>query len=117
MKALPDELADQRLASKADDGPQASYGDPPIVVSCGVDVPSGFGVGAECQLANGVGWYLSPDKAYEDASLDITATAAGYRPRVGVFIPARYRPAAIAAVMAELAGVVKRYFTKAEGCV
>ncbi|HWU20917.1 MAG TPA: DUF3515 domain-containing protein [Nocardioides sp.] len=116
MAALPERLADQSLASKASDGPQATYGDPAIVVSCGVGVPDGFGVGAECQVANGVGWYL-PSAQYDDQSLDATITAAGYQPRVEVDVPARYRPAAVAAVMSQLAGAVRRYFRKTTGCV
>ncbi|GAB3864527.1 hypothetical protein GCM10028801_33820 [Nocardioides maradonensis] len=116
MAALPQRLADQPLASRASDGPQASYGDPAIVVSCGVGVPEGFGIGAECQVANGVGWYL-PSAQYDDQSLDATVTAAGYEPRVEVDVPARYRPAAVAAVMSELAGAVKRSFRKTTGCV
>ena len=117
MKALPDRLADLDLVSRSSSGTQASYGKPAIVVGCGVGVPSGFAVGAECQVANGVGWYLSPDKAYDDQDLDVTVTAAGYRPRVGVFIPARYRPNAIQGVIGALAPLVKKSFTKAEGCV
>jgi hypothetical protein len=116
MAALPDRLADQPLASRASGGPQASYGDPAIVVTCGVGVPPGFGIGAECQVANGVGWYL-PSEQYDDQSLDATVFAAGYRPRVEVDVPARYRPNAVAAVMAELAGAVRRYLTRTTGCV
>ncbi|MCL2542682.1 MAG: DUF3515 domain-containing protein [Nocardioidaceae bacterium] len=116
MHALPKRLADQPLASRSAGGRRASYGDPAIVVTCGVGVPPGFKIGAECQVANGVGWYL-PSAQYDDQSLDATLTAAGYRPRVEAVIPAVYRPNALPAVMAELAGGVRRDFRKTTGCV
>lgn len=115
ISALPSRLADEDLRSRSKT--QAFYGDPAIVVSCGVGTPPGFHAGAECQLANGVGWYLSPDKAYSDQSLDVTVTAAGFRPRVSAFIPAQYRPNAVEGVIGELARPVKRRFHKTTGCV
>jgi hypothetical protein len=116
MDALPSSLADQPLRSTADDGPQASYGDPAIVVSCGVPSAAGFELGAQCELANGVGWYL-PSEQYDDQGVPATVYAAGYSPLVEAVVPARYRPAGIAAVMAQLAGPVKQHLTKTEGCV
>ncbi|GAB2991534.1 hypothetical protein GCM10027076_31940 [Nocardioides montaniterrae] len=116
MKALPDRLAGETLTSRADAGPQASYGDPAIVVSCGVGVPKEFGLGAQCEVANGVGWWL-PNAQYSDQSLDATVYSPGYSPVVEVVIPARYRPGALAAAMAELAAPVRRLLTKNKSCV
>jgi hypothetical protein len=85
-------------------------------VSCGVPAATGFTTGAQCELANGVGWYL-PDEQYGDQGADATLYAAGYSPLVEVVIPAQDRPAALPAVMAALAGPVKAHLHKTEGCV
>ena len=73
---LPKTLAEQsRVDSEPADAPGAAYGDPPIVVTCGVGEPEGFGPGASCEIAEGVRWYL-PTEQYGDEPRDLTLTAA-----------------------------------------
>ncbi|WP_408896168.1 DUF3515 family protein [Nocardioides sp. R1-1] len=113
---LPDTLADEeRVDIEPADAPAAAYGDPAIVVRCGVARPEGFDLTAACESADGVGYYI-PDEQYDDQGLDLTLTAAGYRPRVEVSIPARYRPNAGPAAMAALAPLVKRHLTLVDDC-
>lgn len=114
--ALPATLAEQeRDDVEPSDAPAAAYGDPAIVVRCGVAAPDDFDLTASCETANGVG-YFTPDEQYSDQELDLTLTAAGYRPRVEVSIPARYRPNAGPAAMAVLAPLVKEHFTLVDDC-
>jgi hypothetical protein len=103
---LPDELAGEarRLVSPAA-APGAAWGDPAIVLRCGVALPEDFDRFASCVEADGVGWFVPP-RAEEDPDADVTLTAAGYRPVVSVEVPGDYRPEGVAAVMAELAPAV-----------
>jgi len=94
----------------------AAYGDPAIVVVCGVDVPDGFDETSACEEANRVGWYAPPEQ-YDDQSADVTIFAVTYRPVVELRLPSDYRPAGLAAALAELAAPVKRNLEKVQDCV
>lgn len=113
---LPDSLAEQeRVDIEPEDAPAAAYGDPAIVVRCGVPTPEGFDVTASCETADGVGYFI-PDEQYVDQGLDLTLTAAGYRPRVEIRIPADYRPNAGPAAMSVLAPLIKEHLTLVDAC-
>ncbi|WP_182377155.1 DUF3515 domain-containing protein [Nocardioides sp. WS12] len=113
---LPESLAEQmRVDIEPADAPAAAYGDPAIVVRCGVPTPDGFDLTASCETANGVGYFI-PDEQYDDQGLDLTLTAAGYEPRVEISIPATYRPNAGPAAMAVLAPLIKAHFTLVDDC-
>ncbi|MEV5002493.1 DUF3515 domain-containing protein [Nocardioides sp. LML1-1-1.1] len=113
---LPDTLAEQqRVEVEPSDAPAAAYGDPAIVVRCGVPKPDGFSLAASCETANGVGFFI-PDEQTRDQDADLTITAAGYRPRVEVVVPARYRPSGGAAAMSVLAPLVQKHLTLVEAC-
>lgn len=114
--ALPATLAEQeRDDVEPSDAPAAAYGDPAIVVRCGVPEPDGFDLTASCEQANGVGYFI-PNEQYDDQGLDLTITAAGYRPRIEVVVPAEYRPNAAPAAMAVLAPLVKEHLTLVDDC-
>jgi hypothetical protein len=113
---LPDTLAEQdQVEIEPADAPAAAYGDPAIVVQCGVPEPDGFDLTASCEVVNGVGWYM-PDEQYTDQDLDQTLTTAGYRPRVEINVPSEHRPNGGAAAMAALADLVKEHLTLADEC-
>lgn len=113
---LPDTLAEQqRVEVEPSDAPAAAYGDPAIVVRCGVPAPKGFSLASSCETANGVGFFV-PDEQTRDQDADLTITAAGYRPRVEITVPARYRPSGGAAAMSVLAPLVQRHLTLVEAC-
>jgi hypothetical protein len=113
---LPASLAEQDVVEiEPADAPAAAYGDPPIVVRCGVGEPAGWSLASSCEIAEGVGWFI-PEEHYDDQELDLTLTAAGYRPRVEVAIPADYRPNAGPAAMAKLAPLVKKHLTLVHDC-
>ncbi|CAN5410903.1 hypothetical protein BH09ACT12_BH09ACT12_29820 [soil metagenome] len=94
----------------------SAYGDPAIIVRCGVPVPADFDeASSSCEVANGVGWYVPPEE-FDDQSADVTLTAAGYRPVVEVTLPGGYRPDGPAAAIAQLAATVEEHLTLVENC-
>ena len=113
---LPGELADETGRSLAgDDALGAAWGDPPIVLTCGGDLPDDFDRFAECVEANGVGWFV-PAETESDQSSPATLTAAGYRPLVRVTVPGEYRPEGLAAIIAELADPVREHLELVDPC-
>ena len=92
-----------------------AWGDPAIIVRCGVDVPLEFDETSACQVANGVGWFV-PDEQAEDQDADLVFTAVGYRPIVSVEVPGDYRPEGSAAVIAELAQPVEEHLELVQPC-
>jgi hypothetical protein len=93
----------------------AAWGDPAIVVRCGVGVPAEFDQFAHCEVANDVGWFV-PEDVIADQDADATFTAVGFRPIVSVELPHDYRPEGGAAVIAELAAVVKDNLELVDDC-
>ena len=94
LAVLPDELAGQeRREVTGGDGLVAAWGDPAIVLTCGVGAPADFTRSSTCVEANGTGWFV-PDSVLldSDPQVDVTMTAVGFRPRVEVFLPGDYRP-------------------------
>jgi hypothetical protein len=105
--ALPRSVAGQkRRKTQPAEALGAAWGDPAIIAQCGVAVPADFSKAAACQEADGVGWFI-PDGQVNDQSADVVMSSAGYRPVVQVTVPATYRPNGLAAVMVELAPMVK----------
>jgi hypothetical protein len=114
--ALPDSVADQgRRATQPAEALGGAWGDPAIVLQCGVEVPDDFTRTASCQQADGVGWFVPPSQV-DDASADVVMSTAGYRPVLQVSVPATYRPNGVAAAMVELAPVVKKYTELVHPC-
>ena len=106
--ALPDSVAGEgRRSTQPAEALGGAWGDPPIVLQCGVGVPDDFTRTAACQVADGVGWFV-PDSQVNDSSTDVVMSTAGYRPVIQVTVPADYRPNGLAAAMVELAPVVKK---------
>ena len=112
---LPASVADQKRRAVSPAGAlAAAWGDPAIVLRCGVRKPVGFGRASSCMVANGVGWYVPEDQMTTDPR-DITMTAVGREAYVEVFLPADYLPPATA--MVDLADVVKRHVPQVHPCV
>jgi len=121
VDALPDTLADQpRRPVEPEDAPAAAYGDPAIVVECGARMPRGFDRFASCDEVNGVGWYLPPEQLNDptqEGATDATLGTVGWRPVVGLRVPAEHRPEGVAAALAQLAPVVKQHLRQVRPCV
>lgn len=93
LAALPDAL--DGLAERDDlspaDAPARAWGDPAVVVTCGVDMPDDFDEFSSCEEVNGVGWYGEPD-ALTDQESDLELTTIGFTPNVRLEVPAERRP-------------------------
>ena len=112
MDALPEQLVDQPLLDPVlRHG--AAWGDPPIVLRCGVDEPEGFTRVSVCQIVNGVAWFIPEDQVTGQAE-DLVMTTIGRSPAVEVAIPDDYFPPA--AAMAQLSDAVKQETTRVERC-
>ena len=93
----------------------AAWGDPAIVLRCGVPRPSGFTPTSQCQTANGVDWYVDP-AAFADQSTDVVLTTVFRTPAVEVSVPARYRPPV--ATLVDLASAIKQHTARhGPGCL
>ena len=111
IHALPDHVSDQARRRVSGSSYAAAWGDPPIVLRCGVGRPAGFDRFSACQTANGIDWFV-PDKAFEDQRADVVMTTVYRRPALQVHLPAEYRPPV--AAMADLTRTIRQH-TKAFG--
>jgi len=93
----------------------AAWGDPAIVLTCGVDVPPEFDEFSACTQASGVGWFVPPEQE-ADQDADVLLTAVGYLPRVSLLVPADQRGAPSAAALAALAEPVREHLTLRDEC-
>jgi hypothetical protein len=96
------------------DAPGAAWGDPPIVLRCGVTDPEGFDDFATCHQTNGVGWYV-PEEQVTGFPEPVTMTTIGRDVNVEVSLPVEHFPPA--AAMVDLAAAVKATTTLADPCV
>ena len=96
------------LKSAGDTEYGAAWGDPAIVLTCGVGVPSDFTDTSTCVAINRTGWYV-PDKILlsDDQSQDVLTTEMNYSPRLQLFIPGEYRPDGFTNGTGELSTVIE----------
>jgi hypothetical protein len=118
VDALPDTLAGHdRVEAAGDTEYGAAWGDPAIVLTCGVGVPSDFTDTSTCVKINRTGWYVPDDVLLsDDQSLDVTTTEMLYRPRVRLFIPGDYRPDGFTNGTAEIGAVIERTLRRTGRC-
>ncbi len=115
LDALPSRVADQTDRPVTGSTYAAAWGDPAIVLRCGVGTPKGFDRFARCQHANGVDWFV-PESEIGDQGATAVMTTIGRSPAIEVRLPARYRPAGAAAAMVDLAPVIKAHTSKTTPC-
>jgi hypothetical protein len=115
VRALPDSVADQPRRPVDDNGAYAAaWGDPEIVLRCGVPTPMGFDKFATCQVTNGVAWFI-PESQTQGRRVDVVMTTIGRSQNVEVAIPSDYFPPANA--MVDLAAAVKRTIREEKPCL
>jgi hypothetical protein len=113
IEALPSHVADQeRRRSDAGSGYAAAWGDPAIVLTCGVPTPKGLDPFSACTVADGVGWYLPQSQGTNEA---VDMTTVGRAVDVRVQIPADYFPPA--ATMVDLAPALKKTVRQVKPCL
>jgi uncharacterized protein DUF3515 len=113
VRALPSRVSDQRERRTTGSRLGAAWGDPPIVLRCGVGRPKDYDPAAGCQTVNGLDWFV-PEKGMNDQSVDVVMTTIGRDPTVEVTLPAQYRPPATA--MVDLASVIKSHTRRTTPC-
>ena len=113
VEAVPDQVSDQPRRETDADDLGAAWGDPAIVLRCGVGTPEGYDRFAACQTVNGLGWFV-PEETSKDQSLDVVMTTIGRRPAVEVRLPATYRPPV--AAMVDLGEVIKEHTEVTRPC-
>ncbi len=80
----------------------AAWGDPPIVLRCGVDRPAAQRPDSACFEVNSVGWFTQQDgrpfPGDQPVTDELVFTTIGRTPYVEVRVPPDYQPAADALV-------------------
>ncbi|MBN1096303.1 DUF3515 domain-containing protein [Blastococcus sp. TML/C7B] len=102
MGALPLELAGEQSRRIDSDSPFVyAWGEPPVVLECGVDRPDGWVVGASAIQINGVQWYV------DTSDPETTVWTVVDRPvYVAVRLPASVDSAPVTALTTALAGAL-----------
>jgi hypothetical protein len=101
-----------------DPGFVAAWGDPPIVLTCGVPRPSAVPPWSLCFTGDGIEWLATRGGRAGDGNRPIRGaldfTTVGRSPYVTVRVPTPYQPAADALV--DLAGTVKQHTLAVKPC-
>lgn len=105
VDALPDQVSDQPQRETRGNPLGAAWGDPAIVLRCGVGDPADYDPLVGCMRVNGVDWY-APESASTDQSTDVVLTTIGRAPAVELLVPAEHRPPAAALV--DVAAAIKK---------
>lgn len=114
VEALPGHVDDQKRRAVQPKGAYgAAWGDPAIVLTCGVAKPPGLNKFSSCTVANGVGWFI-PVRQSNGQAGEIDMTTIGRKDFVTVSIPKQYFPPA--ATMADLSQAIKRAIPDVRPC-
>lgn len=113
VAALPSRVSDQQRVPVSGSRLGAAWGDPAIVLRCGVGRPRDYDPTTGCQTADGLDWYV-PAQGMNDQSVDVVMTTIGRAPAVEVTVPARYRPPVGA--MVDLAPAIKAHTRRTTPC-
>ena len=109
VEALPGTLlGEERIDTTGDSEYGAAWGDPAIVLTCGVDAVDLSDV-PPCTVVDGVDWIV------REGDGETTFTTDGYRPRVEVVVPDDYAPEASA--LTALRGAVTAHSVRKVPCV
>ncbi|MGY2704267.1 DUF3515 domain-containing protein [Nocardioides sp. HB32] len=119
VAALPKTLAGHdEVDVTGDAGYGAAWGDPAIVLTCGVGRPGGFTDTSTCLQVDSTGWFV-PDigRVTDDQALDVTTTELNYRPRVQLLVPGEYRPDGFTNAVGEIGAVIAQTLRRTGHCV
>jgi len=94
---------------RVEDDLAVAWGDPPIILRCGVEKPEQLSPDARCDMVDGIGWFTQED---DDGYL---FTTIGRQYYVSVEVPSDYDPAADALV--DLGDVIGRHDPEVDPCV
>ena len=120
MASLPKTLNGQKRITSTGSPFGAAWGQPPIIVRCGVAEPRSFvpTQGSPCQTVNGIDWYLNsavPTDATSGQSIEVVTV---YRkPAISVTVPASYGTQGPGTAMALLTSVIRAHTKVGAHCV
>lgn len=116
MDDLPDELFGQGPTEVSPaDALARAWGDPAIVLECGVEEPADFDPFSRCSDIEGVGWFI-PDRQLKDRESDVVMTTESHTPRVRLSIPADWRQEGPDSALTTLAAPLKEHLTEFNPC-
>ncbi|MET9021159.1 DUF3515 domain-containing protein [Actinopolymorpha sp. NPDC004070] len=108
--ALPTKvLGESARVVQPSSGNAAAWGDPPILLRCGVDRPAKLRAASECLVIDGVGWFS------ERATRGYIFTTVGRDAYVEVSVPTAYQPPSNALV--DVAEAVRKAVPARKSCV
>jgi hypothetical protein len=111
LKALPATVMGHgHRAVSPDDALAAAWGNPAIVLRCGVHAPASLEPTSRCDVVNGVGWF-----SRQDAHHEWVFTTIGRISNVELRVPAEYSPAADALV--DVSAAIKENLAVEQPCV
>jgi hypothetical protein len=113
IEALPDKVADQSPRETSGNPLGAAWGDPAIVLRCGVGTPKDYDKLASCQTVDDLDWFV-PEATIEDQDADVVMTTIGRKPAVEVVVPSTYRPPD--AVMVDVSRAIKQHTRVTRRC-
>jgi Protein of unknown function (DUF3515) len=120
VAVLPDRVAGESSREVRPSGAlAAAWGDPAVVLRCGVPRPVALRPDSACFVVNGVGWFATagghPVTGTAPVRGPIVFTTVGRSPYVEVLVPADYQPPADALV--DLSSAVRRATTEEHPCL
>jgi hypothetical protein len=116
VDALPANVADEARRTVTPEGVAgAAWGDPAIVLTCGVGKPEDYVPEGPCTVVNGVDWYIPEKQLLADGAEDLTMTTLFRDVNVEVHLPKEYWPPATA--LSDLATHVAAHTTATERCL
>jgi hypothetical protein len=113
LKALPEKLDGHARVETTGSKYAVAWGDPAVVLRCGVDKPSDFDETLGCQGANGIMWFV-PSRVIDDQGADVLMTSIGRSTNVEVLVPVERRPPADE--MIDIGSVLAKTTTKVSDC-
>lgn len=110
---LPQEILGVSMHSSTNDS-QVQWGDPSLMLTCGVPQSTDVEAWSACSVFDGVQWYINP-KQTEDPGSDVTLETLGTDPIVRLDVPRDVR-SQFDAVVAEIAPALTEHLRVVNRC-
>lgn len=120
MRDLPTTLNSQQRRRVTGAAFAAAWGEPAIVVRCGVAEPKSFNKYANCQTVNGIDWFLQgqvPAMSDTPPPGELTVTTIYRKPAIQVVVPNNYGTQGPSTAMAQLTSVINAHTVASKHCL
>ena len=120
LRSLPTQINHQKQRKTTGSAFGAAWGNPAIVLRCGVAEPTQFDPYASCLTVNGVDWFLEGQVPSMDGTSTpgaLTITTVYRKPAISVVIPNSNGTQGPGLAMLALAQTVKAHTTVSQHCV